>query len=100
MEQSRRNFLAALGVASALLVASRPAMASNAVCYDPSELPLNLKNRRKALGFVEQAPDAKRRCGLCAFFQAKDSDCGSCQLLSGGFVTAKGVCNSFAPTAG
>lgn len=100
MEQSRRNFLGALAALPALLAASGAAAASDAVCYDADALPLNLKNRRKALGFVEQSPDAKRRCGLCAFFQAKDGDCGSCQLLSGGPVKAAGVCNSFAPKAG
>lgn len=100
MDQSRRKFLGALAAVPALLAASGAAAASDAICYDPDALPLNLKNRRKALGFVEQSPDAKRRCGLCAFFQAKDGDCGSCQLLSGGAVTAAGVCNSFAPKAG
>lgn len=100
MAQSRRNFLASLAAVPALLAASSAAVASDAVCYDPAALPLNVKNRRKALGFVEQSSDAKRRCGLCAFFQAKVGDCGSCQLLSGGAVTAAGLCNSFAPKAG
>ena len=100
MDQSRRNFLAWLAAVPALLAASSAAMASEGVCYDPASLPLSLKNRRNSLGFVEHSSDAKRRCGLCAFFQASPGDCGSCQLLSGGPVTAAGLCNSFAAKAG
>lgn len=100
MKGSRRNFLALASAIPAALVGARIARAQEAVCYDPVALPLNVKNRRASLGFVERSSDAKRRCGLCTFFQAKEGRCGTCQLLVGAPVTAAGVCNSFAAKAG
>lgn len=100
MNGSRRNFLALASAFPAALFGARIAAAQEAACYDPAALPLNVKNRRAALGFVEQSADSKRRCGLCTFFQAKEGNCGTCQLLVGAPVTAGGVCNSFAAKAG
>lgn len=99
MDRTRRNFLACAALVPAAVVGGRMASAMGAACYDPSALPLSIRNRRKALGFVEQSADARRRCGLCAFFQPAQGNCGSCQLLSGGAVTAAGSCNSFAAKA-
>jgi hypothetical protein len=69
------------------------------VCVDPAALPLAQKRQRRAINYVEPSPDAKKRCGGCAFFVAaeKPGGCGTCQLLSGGPVAAGGLCNSFAP---
>lgn len=100
MDRSRRGFLAWLGLAPAVLVAVDAALAEEATCYDPAALPLNLKNRRRSLGFVEQSSGPARRCGVCAFFQAKDNGCGTCQLMVSAPVTAQGVCNSFAAKSG
>lgn len=100
MDGSRRNFLVWASIIPAALIGARAAKAQGAACYDPAALPLNVKNRRASLGFVEQSGDPKRRCGLCTFFQAGQGDCGSCQLLVGAPVTAMGVCNSFAAKAG
>jgi hypothetical protein len=100
MERSRRSFLALAAIAPLIFVGGGAAMASEAACYDPASLSLNLRNRRKALGFIEVSSDAARRCGLCAFFEPKQGNCGTCQLLTGAPVTAAGVCNSFAPKAG
>lgn len=99
MDRSKRSFLTLAAITPLALVTGGAAFASDAACYDPVNLPLSLRNRRKALGFVEVSPDAARRCGLCAFFERKQGECGTCQLLSGGPVTAAGVCNSFAAKA-
>ena len=100
MNGSRRRFLALAGIVPAALIGARLARAEGAACYDPAALPLNVRNRRAALGFVERSADPGRRCGTCAFFQAKEGDCGTCQLLVGAPVTALGLCNSFAAKAG
>jgi hypothetical protein len=100
MDGSRRSFLAWAGLVPTVLIAGRAAGAENATCYDPAALSLNLKNRRKSLGFVEQSSDPARRCGRCTFFQPKAGSCGECQLMVGAPVTAAGVCNSFAPRSG
>ncbi|RYD60027.1 MAG: hypothetical protein EOP60_00325 [Sphingomonadales bacterium] len=99
MDRSRRRFLALAAITPLAFVAGGAALASDVACYDPANLPLSLRNRRKALGFVEVSPEATRRCGLCAFFERKQGECGTCQLLSGGPVTAGGLCNSFAAKA-
>ncbi|HEY0958985.1 MAG TPA: high-potential iron-sulfur protein [Novosphingobium sp.] len=51
---------------------------------------------RRSLGFVDTAPDPRKRCGLCVFFTSTSGDCGKCQLLSGGPVPATGHCDSWA----
>jgi hypothetical protein len=89
-----------MGAIPAVLIAGRAACAEDAGCYEPAALSLNLKNRRKSLGFVEQSGDPARRCGRCAFFQPKMGSCGTCQLMVGAPVTAAGVCNSFSPKSG
>ena len=100
MDRSRRDFLALAAIAPLAVVGGGAAWASEPACYDPASLPLSQRNRRKALGFVEQSPDPARRCGLCTFFERKNGDCGGCQLLTGAPVTAAGFCNSFAAKAG
>ena len=96
MDQSRRRFLAYAGLAPFAVMATRAA-AAEGVCYTPESLPFSQKTRRRSIGFVEVSPHADQRCGLCAFFTAGEGACGSCQMLSGGPVTAAGFCNSFAP---
>lgn len=91
----RRAMLGLLATAPFALALSGRSRASEA-CYDPASLPAAQKSFRKSLGFVEQAKDAKRACGGCAFFTDKGDGCGTCQLLSGGPVPASGSCNSFA----
>jgi hypothetical protein len=98
---SRRGLLRAAGAIPLVLVAGRLAAADTpAVCADPAKLPLARKSQRRALGYVEPSTDPKRRCGACAFFTAAGAGCGTCQLMSGGPVSAFGVCNSFAAKAG
>ncbi|RZI76940.1 MAG: hypothetical protein EOP13_00160 [Pseudomonas sp.] len=99
MERSRRQFLALAALTPLAFAVSAAAKANSASCYDPATLSLSLRNRRKALGFVEASTDPARRCGLCAFFESKGGDCGTCQLLIGAPVTASGACNSFAAKA-
>jgi hypothetical protein len=100
MIESRRRFLAMasltpLAVLGAGSMASAQAPAQQ--CYDPNTLPLSQKNRRRGIGYKEPATDPKKKCGGCAFFTAKEAGCGACTMLSGGAVSAEGVCNSFAP---
>lgn len=79
-----------LGLSSGAIAADAPA------CFDPEKLPASAKSLRKALGFVTPAPDPAKACGGCAFFVAGTSGCGTCGLLSGGPVTAKSWCRSWA----
>lgn len=94
--ETRRSFLAAAGAVPLALFFARTASAQN-VCVDPASLPLAQKNRRRGLGYVEPTPDAKKRCGACAFFTVSQPGCGTCQMLSGGPVSDMGVCTSFTP---
>ena len=103
----RRRFLARLLVAGAIapvVLASRSnaLAADSAQCYDPAALPLAQKRQRRAIGYVEPSTDPAKKCGGCAFFSpnGRPASCGKCQLLSGGPVTAVGLCNSFARKAG
>jgi hypothetical protein len=99
MTIDRRSFLslAAGSVPLALLVAGG-AHAQAPACYDPATLPLNQKNRRRSLGYVEASSDPARHCSACSFFTAGNAGCGTCGLLSGP-VNAGAVCSSFAPRA-
>lgn len=105
MIASRRQLLgqavAVAGAASVGLFLGCDAFAQSAApaCYDPASLPFTQKSRRKSLGYVEASSDPARQCGVCAFFTATATGCGSCQMLSGGPVNGGGVCNSFAKRA-
>lgn len=95
---SRRSFLAVVALAPFAALAAGRAGAQIPACYDPAQLPLSQKSLRASLKYVDAAPDqAKKRCGLCAFFTGAQAGCGTCVLLSGGAVNATGVCNNFAP---
>lgn len=100
-DTSRRQLLFAAAIAPVAL-AWRSAAAETPACVDPAALPLAQKRQRRAINYVEPSPDLKKRCGGCAFFTAagKANSCGTCQLLSGGPVSAIGLCNSFAAKAG
>lgn len=100
---SRRRLLLAAAVTPLALAWRSSALAAEVpVCVDPATLTLAQKRQRRAINYVEPSPDAKKRCGGCAFFTAtgKLRGCGTCQLLSAGPVAANGLCNSHAPKAG
>ncbi len=100
MAPSRRAFLAAASLVPFAGLAAASALAAEAAaCYVPATLPLSQKSRRRALGYVEVSSDPQQQCGACAFYTAKAGDCGSCQLLGDGPVTAAAVCTSFAKKA-
>jgi High potential iron-sulfur protein len=102
-DATRRQLLLAAAIAPVALAWRSAALAAETpACVDPAALPLAQKRQRRAINYVEPSPDAKKRCGGCAFFSAigKPNGCGTCQLLSGGPVSAIGLCNSFAPKAG
>lgn len=99
MTQSRRKFLTIAGLAGGATLLSGAALAQ-AACYAPEALPFSQKSRRRSLGYVDASDDAKRHCGLCAFFKADAAaGCGTCGLLNGP-VNAGGLCTSFAAKAG
>lgn len=90
-----------LGLAAAtplvLLGLSGAARAEDAAaCFDPEKLPASSKSLRKSLGFVTPAPEPAKACGGCVFFTKGAGDCGKCAILSGGPVTAKSWCRSWA----
>jgi hypothetical protein len=100
MSETRRRFIGLLGVAPmAAVLAPRIASAQAASCYSPDALSWSEKSTRRAVGFVDQAPDPAKRCGTCAFFVAAQNGCGKCQILSGGPVPAQAYCTSYAPKA-
>jgi len=96
MIRNRRQFLAGMAVLAGGMSAAASGQQPAAACFDPASLPLNQKNQRRALGYVEPSPDAGKHCGLCAFFTAGKPDCGTCTILMGGPVSAMAVCTSFA----
>lgn len=98
---NRRDFLRLAVAAPAVLCACGMAIhaAHAATCFDPEMLPASQKNMRRTLGFVAISADPAKSCSRCAFFTATATDCGKCQLLTGGPVTATGVCRSWAKRA-
>ena len=98
---SRRDLLGLAVAAPVLVLGLRSATraADAAVCFNPDLLPASQKSMRKALGFVAVSADAAKSCSRCAFFTATVAGCGKCQLLTGGPVTATGVCRSWAKKA-
>lgn len=96
MDRTRRQFLAVAGLAPIIAASAKAASAAELVCYDSAGINLSQRNRRRAIGFVEQSSDPSRQCGLCAFFHAQTGECGTCDMLGGGQVTARGVCTAFA----
>lgn len=98
MNETRRRFIALAGLAPLAALGARQAFAQTApACYDPNVMSLSQKNMRRSVGFVDPAPDPAKRCGVCAFFVAKQGGCGTCQILSGGPVAQSAYCTSFAP---
>lgn len=91
---SRRAFLGLAGIATLAVPA---AALADEVCYDPARLrDLSL---RRSLNYRDMTPGEKRSCGGCEFFTASSPGCGKCMLLSGGPVTALGVCDNWAAKA-
>ncbi len=101
MIETRRRFLGALGLAPvAILLSPRDASAQAAACYSPEALSRSEKSMRRAVGFVDPAPNPAKRCGTCAFFTDARGSCGKCQILSGGPVAASAYCTSYAAKSG
>ena len=94
---SRRRLLScALGVpGTALFGASGVMAAEPAVCVDPEELTPSEAGLRRSLSYTDAAPQPDRTCARCGFFSATDPSCGTCKLLNGGAVSARGHCISW-----
>lgn len=91
----RRKFLLrGVQLSAAALVADTAVGA----CIDPDELSDSVQAMRESLEYTDTAADAKRACNGCAYFmRAKAGDsCGTCEVLGGGPVSAKGHCVSWA----
>lgn len=98
MNKTRRRFIALAGLAPIAALGARQAFAqAKPICYDMNTLSLSQRNMRRSVGFVDPAPDATKRCGVCAFFVATQGGCGTCQILSGGPTAQSAFCSSFAP---
>lgn len=93
---TRREILGRIGGAAVAVALGFPATAQAAECFDLEKLPASAKSLRKSLGFVTPAPDPAKVCGGCVFFTGTAQGCGTCALLSGGPVTAKSWCRSWA----
>lgn len=94
---SRRQLLScALGVpVTALLGASGVMAAERAVCVDPEDLTPSEASLRRSLSYTDAAPQPDETCADCGFFSAADPSCGTCKLLNGGAVSARGHCTSW-----
>ncbi|MEO5586317.1 MAG: high-potential iron-sulfur protein [Novosphingobium sp.] len=98
MTETRRRFIALTGLAPIAILGARQALAqAPPVCYDATKLSMTQKNLRRAVEFVDPAPDATKRCGTCAFYGPTQGGCGTCQILSGGPTAQSAFCSSFAP---
>ncbi|MCE7798282.1 high-potential iron-sulfur protein [Sphingobium sufflavum] len=97
MRVSRRDLLSLCAVTPLTMLAAAEAVAAPPACS--SGMALSQMNRRSALGYVDVSKDRARHCSLCTFFAAGEGGCGTCQLLSGGSVSAGGVCTSFVARA-
>ena len=101
MNKSRRNLVVAAAKIPLLLtvVGAVARAADESPCVDLDSLPASQKSMRRSLGFKAASTDPKKRCGLCVFFTASASNCGTCGLLNGGAVTTSSVCDSWAAKA-
>ncbi len=99
---TRRELLGRIGgiaVAAPLVALGFSGSAAASECFDPEKLSAGAKSMRKSLGFVTPAPDLAKVCGGCVFFTGAAKGCGTCALLSGGPVTDKSWCRSWAKKA-
>ncbi|MFI5300283.1 MAG: high-potential iron-sulfur protein [Polyangiales bacterium] len=68
-------------------------------CTDTAGLgPDDVKARTEALGYVDKAPDATKKCGGCVQYVAPPAagGCGTCKLVKGP-INPDGWCKVFAP---
>lgn len=73
------------------------AAAAVAECEDYSGLSEQELQKREALGYVPESPNANQVCSNCRFYQQPQGDdvCGGCTLFAGP-VNPGGYCNSWA----
>lgn len=67
-------------------------------CNDVSGLSSDEVEKRKSLGYVEQAPSPDMRCDVCKLYlpPAEGAKCGTCSLFKGP-VDVAASCTYFAP---
>lgn len=65
-------------------------------CSNPPGMTDEQRAQRRALSYVDQAPNPAQRCEVCNFFTAPASagQCGGCTLNLGA-VNPSGYCSSF-----
>jgi len=73
------------------------AAANAKACADPGTLSDAEMSTRNSLNYTEKSPNPQQVCAGCSFFHAgaSSSDCGSCDMFSGGPVNPQGHCNSW-----
>jgi hypothetical protein len=64
-------------------------------CSDVSQLTDAQRQTRTRQAYVEQTPDATKRCDNCTFFTAAQNACGSCSVVPGP-INPAGYCTSWA----
>jgi len=69
--------------------------AAQTVCSDPDTMSASEASMRSSLGYTSTSTDPAQNCAGCAYFQGGAGDCGTCDLLGGGQVSAMGRCNSW-----
>ena len=95
MANSRRLFLSALGSAVITIpIVSKSRLGTAAAAETPK---LDLEDSlAKALGYVHEAPNASKRCGVCQLYKGSaSSKWGECVIFSGKLVNAGGWCSSW-----
>jgi len=83
--------------AAAALPASFLACSKEPTCNDVSQLSeTELRTRNEVAQYVEQTPDATKRCSSCAqFLPAQPKQCGGCKVLRGP-INPNGYCTLYA----
>lgn len=68
-------------------------------CWDAGKLPEADLKARRAVEYVDRAPDASRRCDVCQHWQPAERDaCGGCAVVRGS-IHPLGTCRVFTQRA-
>jgi High potential iron-sulfur protein len=71
------------------------ASSSGPVCAHPSAMSDAEASTRQSLGYVEKSANPQEVCSGCSFFHAGASNCGTCDMFTGGPVNPQGYCRSW-----
>jgi hypothetical protein len=68
--------------------------AATTACADPATMSDAEMGTRRSLNYVEKSENPQQVCSGCSFFHA-GSNCGTCDMMSGGAVNPQGHCTSW-----